>query len=212
MYSYVSSQHERVYQISGKLTSILNTLESDKDYYVDQIEKRISAIESSIFESLEQDSKKFKILSDKVSILSKKVEDLENVRESFFSSKIEEMAEFSELISEELGQSEYKKKETELKLQRIIDDRMNSINSDLSRDIKSRKEGFDSLNDYCRSNLTKIKELLKKELIERDENSEKFNSGILGRIQVTKQLIFVEKEAREKAEEALLAMLQEHIQ
>lgn len=176
---------------------------------MEQVEKRISSLESSIAESLDQENKKFQILSERISSVQEKVEDLKQMREDFFRLKTEEMQDFELALNEELGTPDSRKKETELKFQRIIEERNNSIASDLSREIKNRKEAFDGLNEYCDVNLVKVKEMLKKELIDRDEYYERFGTNLNNRLQATRQLISAEKESREKAEEALLSMLQD---
>ena len=80
MHTYSQGQNDRVFQLSGKLTSIINNLESDKGYYAEQIEKRVNTLETILYESIEQDGKKFKILAEKVGNLQEKVEDLKNLR------------------------------------------------------------------------------------------------------------------------------------
>lgn len=209
MHSYSSGQNDRVYQISGKLSSLLSTLESDKGYYIENIEKRLMNLENTLEDSAEQDAKKFKILAEKVSNLQEMFEMMCGEKEEFFKGRLEEMIDFEEKISEEFAMTEGKKRETEYKFGRVIDDRVSSLSSEYAREVKSRKEGFDMINESCHMNLVKIKDLLKKELISREETNNKFSSGVLARIQATKQLVAVEKEAREKAEEALLAMLQD---
>lgn len=209
MYSYTAAQNERVYQLSGKLSSILSTLESDKDFYVEQVEKRIMVLENNIYESIEQENKKFRVVIEKLQGINDRLEEMKNLRDEFFKAKTEEIHEFEAAISEELSHTDFRKKDSENKFYRIVDDRLGSLSSELSREIKSRKDNFDGLNEYCSSNLNKVKDTLKKELLEREENAEKFSNNISARICAVKQLISVEKEARDKAEEALLAMLQD---
>ncbi|OMJ89387.1 hypothetical protein SteCoe_8489 [Stentor coeruleus] len=208
MYSY-TAQNERVYQLSGKLSSILSTLESDKDFYVEQVEKRIMVLESNIYESIEQENKKFRVVIEKLQSINDRLEEMKNLRDEFFKAKTEEINEFEAAIIEELSHTDFRKKDSESKFYRIIDDRLGSLSSELSREIKSRKDNFDELNEYCSTNLNKVKDTLKNELVEREENAEKFSNNISSRINAVKQLISVEKEARDKAEEALLAMLQD---
>lgn len=204
-----SQQHDRVYQISGKLTSLLSNLESDKGQYLEQIEKRILTLESNISESLDQENKKFSILSERITSLGSKVEDLKSSREDFFKMKSEELIDFEYALNEELGVPDVKKKELETRFSKTLEERGNSLNSDLSREVKSRKEAFDGVNEYCEGNLVKIKDVLKKELAERDEFSDKFAGNLTARIQATRNLIAAEKQSRELSEESLLKMLQE---
>jgi hypothetical protein len=209
MYSYGSSQQERVYQLSGKLTSILSALESDKGFYMDQIDKRVASLENSIYESIDQDNKKFKFLADKVQGLQDRFVELVSTREEFFKVKAEELADFELSISEEIGNNESRKKEAENKFSRVIDDRINSMQADLAREVKARKEGFDGLNEYYETNLVKVKDALKKEIDERDEGCDKVANVVANRVMLVREMVAAEKEAREKAEEALLAMLQD---
>ncbi|OMJ95775.1 hypothetical protein SteCoe_854 [Stentor coeruleus] len=209
MYSYTSTQNDRVYQLSGKLSSILTTLESDKDFYVEQVEKRIMVLENNIYENIDQENKKFRVVIEKLQAINNRLEEMKNLRDEFFKVKTEEIHEFEAAINEELSHTDFRKKDSENKFYRIIDDRLGSLSSELSREIKSRKDNFDGLNEYCSENLNKVKDTLKKELVEREENADKFSNNISARISAVKQLISVEKEARDKAEEALLAMLQD---
>jgi hypothetical protein len=209
MYSMSNTQHDRVYQISGKLSSILNNLESDKGQYLETIEKRILSLETNISESLEQENKKFQILSERVENLQGKVEDLKASREEFFKVKADEMIDFEYALNEELGTPDVKKKEVEGRYLKTLEERGNSINSDLLRESRARKEAFQGINEYCEGNLVKIKDLLKKELADRDEFSEKFGNNLNARIQGTRSLIAAEKQSRELSEESLLKMLQE---
>ena len=204
-----NTQHDRVYQISGKLTSILSNLESDKGQYLEQIEKRILSLESNIIESLDQDNKKFSVLSERVTSLASTVEGLKTSREDFFKAKSEDLIDFEYALNEELGVPDAKKKELEARFSKVLEERGNSLNSDLNREVRSRKEAFEGINEYCEANLLKIKDVLKRELAERDEFSDNFAGNLSARIQATRELIAAEKQSRELSEESLLKMLQE---
>ncbi|CAG9332312.1 unnamed protein product [Blepharisma stoltei] len=209
--SFSSLNQDRIFQISSCLSTIQTGIDSERGTRVDQLERKCKELELNLAEFEEQNSKKFTAHKAQLDSISDSLSQLKETREDFFDSKSKELLDQEQVLTNLLQQSSIDKRDSDLKFQKIFDDRLNSLKSDLSRESQARSDSIKSVKSFLEEKINKIEEMMTSEKIEIEKTSEELSEKINENIQKTQEALEVERKAREETEEAMLFMLQDLI-
>lgn len=209
-YSTRSSPHnDRIYQISERLAGIQVSIETDKGSKVNQLESRIDLLFEKFEDSQEQANKKFNTFKDQVFALQNSLSQTIDTRESYFQQRSNELLDREDAFKGLFGDIDHSKRESDQKLHKLLDDRINSLRNEITRENKVKSEGLESIKQYFNQKIPLIQEMLKAEVINREKTQDELAMNMTKEIEKSQNLIFHERKAREETEEAMLVMLQD---
>ncbi|CAG9321342.1 unnamed protein product [Blepharisma stoltei] len=209
--SFSSLHQDRILQISSRLAAIQTGLETDNGSRADQLEQKCKDLEHHLWESEEQNSKKFSAHKAQLDSILDSLSRLKESRETYFDSKVNELTNLELALKRLLSESDQEKRDSDTKFQKIFDDRINSVQADLARESQLRGDSLKNIKNFLDEKISGIEEMMKNDKIELGKTEGELNEKINESVGKMQEVMENESKAREDTEEAMLVMLQDLI-
>jgi hypothetical protein len=173
------------------------------------LENRSKNLEEKITEYVESNNKRVNLLRDQIGKIQRMLEEEKDHREQVLQAKYRDMAnletKFTQLIEGEINT----RKESDSRLIRLVDERFNSLRTELVRESKLRAENIDLVNNTLEADLPKLNEAIRVEGNEREEVDTAMMKRYTEELNKLNETIQNERKNREESETAIYDMLKD---
>jgi DNA repair exonuclease SbcCD ATPase subunit len=191
------------------LNSVHITPENERNSKIDLLENRSKNLEEKITEYVESNNKRVNLLRDQIGKIQRMLEEEKDHREQVLQAKYRDMAnletKFTQLIEGEINT----RKESDSRLIRLVDERFNSLRTELVRESKLRAENIDLVNNTLEADLPKLNEAIRVEGNEREEVDTAMMKRYTEELNKLNETIQNERKNREESETAIYDMLKD---
>ena len=204
-----SGYKDRVKRLSERLQGIQVNLETDKNSRFSEIERKLDDLEKDFYDYQDQNNKRFSSLKDSIQKIEKSLDEELHIRDSVFEIKSQEISEFQSRIQETFSKSAKARKDTENKIYKLIEEKVESMRLRMIEENKSLKLSESESRSYIEEDVPKLYEFVQNCIADREEMESSLSKQIDGGLQEVENELSVETKTREETEEAMLAMLRD---
>jgi hypothetical protein len=199
----------RVQQLAERLFNLQNNLEQEKLSRSELFQAKLKSLESKIDSSCLSFDSKFKSLRDSFSKLSSSLASERASQDLTHDRKTKELKLVENSLNIDLNLLKQGRKEFEIKIAKLMDDRASSIRVDLAKEKKTREDVSEQQSAELSSSITRLTAVVDEESTARLEGLDGLNSHVQEEFQKFEDEALTEKRDRDEANSALVKMLED---
>lgn len=199
----------RVQQLADRLFHLQAGLEEEKMSRLESFQAKLRTLDSKIDSSSLNFENKFKALRDQLAKLSNTLASEQASRELLNDRKIKELKLVENSLQIDLNLLKHSRKEQEIKVTKLLDDKLHLVKYDLAKERKIREEVSEQQSTRLSDSINRLNAVVEEETTSRQEGMESLNGHIQEELQKFEDEIFNEKSEREEANAALAKMLED---
>mmetsp|Transcript_8924 Transcript_8924/g.17247 ORF Transcript_8924/g.17247 Transcript_8924/m.17247 type:complete len:255 (+) Transcript_8924:7-771(+) len=205
--SILNPHQDRIVKLSERLQGIQAALDGDKSSHSENLEKQVQALELQINDLQEQNSRKFSAYREQLTKIQGFLDEGHEARENALDVKVKELQALEQRIGNAIEVESNHRKESEVKMMKLIDDRIGQLRGELVKSVRKRKDLIDNVQQRLESQLPGLETALHREVSQMTLLEEESKNQINDEVGHLLSAISSEKHAREEAEEGLLQMM-----
>lgn len=207
--NYSSPFAERFSKITEKLGTIPLNAENSRAHRIDTLEQHVNGLEDKFDEAIQNYNKKISNLKEEVFKLQKLLEEDNKAFEFQMDARIKEINNLDNKLTSKLEHEILGRKESEQKLNRYLEEKVNFLKADIAMETKIRSEIIESLNLTLENDLPKLFDLVKQEANEREECDNLTLRKTADEIKKLNEAVTSQKKNREESESSIFEMLKD---
>ena len=199
----------RVKQLADRLFHLQASLDQEKSSRLESFHAKLNGLESKIDSSCLNFESKFKGLKDQINKLAGALASDRASRELLDERKVKELKLVENSLLIDLNLLKQSRKEQEIKIVNLLDEKLYSIKYELAKERKIREEFSEQQSVQLSSSIERLNTVFEEETNARQDGMESLNAHIVEELQKFEDEIYNEKRDREDANAALLKMLED---
>ena len=201
------NNNDRMQKLADKLGQITQVIQNEKSSKFDQYEQKSMNLYDNIEANKDQNNTKFNEVKEQILVIQKTLEDDAIKREQAHNDFMDFMKKMEEKIFDKFDSELSAKKEIEVKVSQYLEDKFNTIRSELQTQSKIRYDAVENLENYFEKELPKIQSGFKIEQSEREDGDSNILIKLSDESAKVDGIIQNEKKSREETQEGILEMI-----
>jgi len=170
---FSTPSHSRMAKISEKLSGMNIKFDQERIFKLDQVENRLRNLDDRYTDLQETLQGRNNGLREHLQKMQRTVEEERAIRDTQLDNKVKEIMSIEQKYSYLIEQEIRARKETEHKLQKVMDEKWNNLKTEMLRGSKVRAEETENLANCVQNDVGKISEALYGELKDREDADNK---------------------------------------